>query len=215
MVSFESRIYNTLFSLKDIVQYELYLLCALIQCLFFGSLLYLLLFFNYLFQLGKYCFLLVIYQIIGLCLKSIYYFRSLPYLFSNLESSEGTQSDSSIIDVKEGIYSSSKNDQFGFWLAGLIESDGSIVVPDVRRDVKGRLRYPFIKIVFHTDDLPLAQHLMKLLGGGTIETSKGYWCVLWFRDIVTLHKIITLINGKMRTPKLEALHRLILWFIPF
>jgi hypothetical protein len=32
------------------------------------------------------------------------------------------------------------------------------------------------------------------------------------QDIATLYKVTVLINGKFRTPKIEALHRLIDWF---
>lgn len=32
------------------------------------------------------------------------------------------------------------------------------------------------------------------------------------QDVTTLEKIVVLINGKMRTPKIEALYRLIDWF---
>jgi hypothetical protein len=32
------------------------------------------------------------------------------------------------------------------------------------------------------------------------------------QDIATLQKVTVLINGKFRTPKIEALHRLIDWF---
>lgn len=34
---------------------------------------------------------------------------------------------------------------------------------------------------------------------------------LLFQDVTTLEKIAVLINGKMRTPKIEALHRIIDW----
>jgi len=102
--------------------------------------------------------------------------------------------------------------EFNSWFAGLIESDGSIIVPETRRDNKGRLRYPAIKIVFHVDDLPLAKRLIEILGGGVIEYSKGKSCVLWFRSAEDLQKIIGRINGHIRTPKIEALHRLLLWF---
>jgi len=38
---------------------------------------------------------------------------------------------------------------FAHYLAGLIEGDGSIVVPKVLRDNKGRKTYPSIQIAFH------------------------------------------------------------------
>lgn len=35
---------------------------------------------------------------------------------------------------------------------------------------------------------------------------------LLFQDLNSIQKIAVLLNGKMRTPKIEALHRLIDWF---
>jgi len=44
----------------------------------------------------------------------------------------------------------------GKYLApGLLESDGSIIVPATQRSSKGKIRYPIIKIIFAAQDLPL------------------------------------------------------------
>lgn len=44
---------------------------------------------------------------------------------------------------------------FGSYLAGLIEGDGTIVVPKQERFLKGKLNYPSIQIVFQIKDFPL------------------------------------------------------------
>ena len=59
-----------------------------------------------------------------------------------------------------------------FYLAGLIEGDGSIKIPKSVRSDKGKLLYPSITIVFATKDLPLAQYLANLLNG-TVNKAKG------------------------------------------
>jgi hypothetical protein len=54
---------------------------------------------------------------------------------------------------------------------------------------------------------------MKILQNGNLEYPKGKkYLNLLIQDITTLHKIAVLINGKMRSLKIEALHRLINWF---
>jgi len=43
---------------------------------------------------------------------------------------------------------SAPNDTLGHYLAGLIEADGTIIVPKTERSPKGRLNYPSIQIIF-------------------------------------------------------------------
>lgn len=97
-------------------------------------------------------------------------------------------------------------------MAGLIEGDGSIIVPNTIRNDRGKLLYPKIKITFVGKDLPLAKKLIEVLGNGNIYWSKNktYFDLL-IQDIKTIYFIASIINGKMRTPKIEALHRLIEW----
>lgn len=61
-------------------------------------------------------------------------------------------------------------------------------------------------------DAPLAKKIMEVIGGGTIAYSKssGYLDLL-FQDLKSIQKMAVLLNGNMRTPKIEALHRLIDW----
>lgn len=100
------------------------------------------------------------------------------------------------------------------YLAGLIEADGSIAVHDEKTGAK---KYrPKILIVFSLADKPLADRLASITKVGTVyhKTNAGYviWHIQKTEDVI---KIITLINGYMRTPKLEALHRAISWYNKF
>ena len=97
-----------------------------------------------------------------------------------------------------------------YYLAGLIEGDGSIKIPKTVRSEKGKLLYPSVTIVFAAKDLPLAQYLSKSLTG-TVNKAKGDYFVLSIYSLKSLHSLVKRINGKFRTPKLEALHRLIFW----
>ena len=67
----------------------------------------------------------------------------------------------------------SKNSNFISYLTGLIEGDGTIIVPKTERSPKGKLNYPSIQIVFHKKDLPLALLIQKNLGFGSLISKKG------------------------------------------
>jgi hypothetical protein len=100
----------------------------------------------------------------------------------------------------------------GHYLAGLIEGDGSIIVPSRIRSPKGKLYYPSIQVVFHLKDLPLALTILKAIGQGSLQRVKRAQAyVLSINSLPGVVKVIELINGKMRTPKVAALHRLITW----
>ena len=105
---------------------------------------------------------------------------------------------------------SKENNKLDFYLAGLIEGDGSIKLPKTVKSEKGKILYPSITITFASKDLPLAQFLSPILSG-TINKAKGEYYVLSVYSLKALHSLCQRINGKFRTPKIEALHRLIHW----
>lgn len=116
--------------------------------------------------------------------------------------------------IKEEFYSCNlsiaisllKINYFASYLYGLIEGDGSIVTPK-----KGIKSYrPFFELVFHIDDLILAKTIQSIIGGN-IRINVNY-CRLIIKKKASVLNIINLINGHMRTPKIEALHRMIKWF---
>lgn len=61
------------------------------------------------------------------------------------------------------------SNNLGSYLAGLIEGDGSIIVPKTIRNQKGKLLYPKVKITFVEKDTSLAYKLIELFKAGTIE----------------------------------------------
>lgn len=69
-----------------------------------------------------------------------------------------------------------------------------------------------IIIVFHINDRPLAERLSAVLKLGIVvsRSSAGH-VLLQILAKEEVFKIINLINGHMRTPKIEALHRAIRW----
>jgi hypothetical protein len=101
-------------------------------------------------------------------------------------------------------------DKFSYYLTGLIEGDGTIVVPKSKRSEKGRLNYPSIQIAFQLHDLPLALLIMKELNSGSLAKKKGVSTyILTINDYAGLLYLIQIINGKMRTPKIHSFYYLI------
>lgn len=101
--------------------------------------------------------------------------------------------------------------ELGHYLAGLIEGDGTIAVH--AKDSSAKKYSPMIVIVFKKSDYPFAKFLCELTNCGKVyhKPERGY--ILWqIQDLVGVFIILKLINGKMRTPKIEALTRAIKWF---
>ena len=104
------------------------------------------------------------------------------------------------------------NLNFNSYFTGLIEGDGTIIVPQTERSPKGKLNYPSVQIVFHLKDLPLALIIQKELRNGSLSRKKGVNAyILTINNYEGLLLVATLLNGNMRTPKIKALHNLIDW----
>lgn len=102
------------------------------------------------------------------------------------------------------------NPSFCSYLAGLIEGDGTIIVPKVERSSKGRLNYPSIQIIFDLRDFPLAMVLQQRLGCGSLSKIKGVNAYrMTINNYEGLILLVNIINGYMRTPKIEMLYLLI------
>lgn len=97
---------------------------------------------------------------------------------------------------------------FGSYLAGLIEGDGTIIVPDPSIKKK----YAIIRICFNKKDLPLAKKLKEKINYGEIVYPKeGHKILLEIKNYAGIYKIAEQTNGYLRTPKLEVYNRQIDW----
>jgi hypothetical protein len=97
------------------------------------------------------------------------------------------------------------NVDLGYYLAGLIEGDGCIVIPKNKNN-------PSIEISFYKEDFPLASLILSKIGKGSllkIKKANGY--CLSFKSVESLLKIIELINGKIRTPKYIQFQKLLIF----
>ena len=104
------------------------------------------------------------------------------------------------------------NYNFNCWLTGLVEGDGTIIIPKSKRDFKNKLLYPAIRIAFHTKNTKLAYKIQKVLGYGHILELRSSKTTLW--SVTSKDELIDLVhrlNGNMRTPKNLRLHLLIDW----
>ena len=104
---------------------------------------------------------------------------------------------------------STSNNSFATYLAGLFEGDGHIWI----QKVNGKKNHnPRFCITFGIRNEPLAKKLLELIESGFIRYRKqDNACVLVISSVLGLKKIISLINGKLRTPKIDQLYKLIDW----
>lgn len=104
----------------------------------------------------------------------------------------------------------SSNSSLAPYLAGLIEGDGHIATHD--KNTQKKEYRPKIIIAFNINDKPLAEKLStELKVGKVIDRASAGHVLLQILAKEEVLKIINLINGHMRTPKIEALHRAICW----
>jgi hypothetical protein len=102
------------------------------------------------------------------------------------------------------------NNKLGNYLAGLFEGDGHIWIQKVWD--KKKKHNPRFCITFGMKNEPLAKKLLELIGSGFIRYKlQDNACVLVISPVVGLKKVVNLLNGKLRTPKIYQLHNLIDW----
>ena len=100
--------------------------------------------------------------------------------------------------------------KIGPYLAGLIESDGTIAVHN--KDSNTKKYNPKIAVVFNLVDEPLAKKLASITNAGTIYKKQNAGHVLWqIQKLEDVIKIINIINGFLRTGKIVEFHRAIQW----
>jgi len=120
--------------------------------------------------------------------------------------------DSSTPKALQGSYSKieakdKKYNKFNSYLAGLFEGDGHIWLPNFNMKKKHNPRFC---ITFGLKNEPLANKILEIIEHGHIRYKpKENACVLIVSPVKGLKKIIALINGELRTPKIHQLHKLI------
>jgi hypothetical protein len=78
------------------------------------------------------------------------------------------------------------NNSFGPYLAGLIEGDGTIIVPDINKNSNA-----LIRICFPSHDKPLVNYLILKIGHGRINNpQKGNYLLLEISTYAGLYHIV-------------------------
>jgi LAGLIDADG endonuclease len=111
--------------------------------------------------------------------------------------------------TEANIQDKNKNKNLNSYLAGLFEGDGHIWLPNINWKKKHNPRFC---ITFALKNEPLAKKILEIIEYGHIRYKpKENACVLIVSPVKGLKKIIWLINGELRTPKVHQLHKLIDW----
>ena len=98
------------------------------------------------------------------------------------------------------------------YVTGLFEGDGSIWIQ--KEGEKKKRQNPRFKITFSRKDIQICKKLLEILGEGSgrIGYNKGgNACDLVISSIAGLKRVVGFINGRMRTPKIYRLNKLIDW----
>ena len=154
---------------------------------------------------------IICYKILGSSVQ-LYAIALKPNNNSNIISFSKSKSSDTRLAKDNPANDKYNNQNFASYLTGLIEGDGSIIVPKSERSPKGKINYPSIHIAFHLKDLPLALLIQKNLGHGSLQRKKGVNCYTFvINNQEGIIKIVNLLNGNMRTPKINSLFNLIDW----
>ena len=106
-----------------------------------------------------------------------------------------------------GRYANKKD--IASYLAGLFEGDGHIWIS---KDLTKKKHNPRFCITFGLKNEPLAKKLLDIIQYGHIAYKpKDNACVLTVSPVKGLNRVVRLINGELRTPKINQLYLLIDW----
>jgi len=101
------------------------------------------------------------------------------------------------------------SDIMSYYLAGLLEGDGHFNTPKKLTTPSGKARVAAIEVVFALKDKPSAELLQSLFGGKIYDHSLKKITRWLIQDKKSVTKVINLINGKLRTPKINYLYEMI------
>jgi hypothetical protein len=103
-----------------------------------------------------------------------------------------------------------KDDQFGFYLAGLFEGAGHLSLPFIGQTTLNRVLNPRIVFISHINNLDLYVYIQNMLGGkGRFQKVNNNVIRYVIGDIEGIKLFIHTIHGKLRTPKNESFNKLI------
>jgi hypothetical protein len=116
---------------------------------------------------------------------------------------------SSLSEGSNKNLSSNTLDNIPYYLAGLLEGDGHFNTPNKLKSPSGSARVASIETVFALKDKPSAELLQSLFGGRVYDHPNKKIARWLVQDKKSVISIINLINGKLRTPKINSLYGMI------
>ena len=146
-----------------------------------------------------------------ICSLCVFKRRIQKHVLPSLHAYRGLETHTNdLFESKERYYNFNEN--FCTYLAGLIEGDGSIIVPKEERSKKNKKNYPSVQICFHLKNLPLLLTIQKELNCGSLNRKKGVNAYTYtINSIEGLTLLSFCIYRYMRTPKIYDLWKLIDW----
>jgi hypothetical protein len=103
-----------------------------------------------------------------------------------------------------------KDDQFGFYLAGLFEGDGHLSLPFLGQTTLNRVLNPRIVFTSHINNIELYVYIQNMLGGkGRFQKINNNVIRYIIGDIEGIKLFIQTTHGKLRTPKNITFNKLI------
>jgi hypothetical protein len=100
-------------------------------------------------------------------------------------------------------------DEFGYYIAGLLEGDGHISLPALGITKLSRILNPRIVFTSHINNIGIFAYIQYRLGGiGRFQVVNNTIRYI-IGDIEGIKLIISLIHGKLRTPKNKTFNKLI------
>ena len=110
---------------------------------------------------------------------------------------------------ESSLYKKDKN-SLGYYLAGLLEGDGSISIPALGTTTMNRILNPRIVFTSHVNNIGMYAYLQSELGGiGRFQTSGNSTLRYIIGDKEGILLCINLMHGKLRTPKNKRFNDLI------
>jgi hypothetical protein len=101
------------------------------------------------------------------------------------------------------------DDEFGYYIAGLLEGDGHISLPALGITKLSRILNPRIVFTSHINNIKMYAYIQYRLGGiGRFQVSNNTIRYI-IGNIEGIKLIISLIHGKLRTPKNKTFNQLI------
>jgi hypothetical protein len=119
---------------------------------------------------------------------------------------------------RKNLVTNSKRSQFGPYLAGKWEGNGHIWIPKTTHSPSGQRDYPELVIAFrlHLEgggeaNYPLVLLLRVMIGGSIFHDLKDHKYTLTIKAIGSLIHVVNIMNGHLRTPKINKFNDLIKW----